>query len=170
MLVVPLFPRRLMRRVLALALVIAAALPLACGRELFESDVFAEPDLSGNVRIPLSATAEDGTLYVLRGATFEISGAAMLTLNAPSDLSEPERALSTPLPAGAYTLYLRPGYQLFEITPSGEQRKLDLALAGDNPQRFALREVQDATVRVSFTHGDRQLVLGNTPPVRITRR
>ncbi|HEY6882221.1 MAG TPA: hypothetical protein VI299_29525 [Polyangiales bacterium] len=149
---------------------ISSALPLACARELLESDVFAEPDLSGTVRIPLSTTAEDGTLYVLRGATFEISGAAMLTLNAPSDLAEPERALSTPLPAGAYTLFLRPGYQLLEIKPSGEQRELDLALAGDNPQRFALREVQDATVRLSFTQGEHQLVLGNAAPVRITRR
>jgi hypothetical protein len=161
-----------MRRALAFALVISSALTAACARDLLDTDPFAEPDLSGSVRIPLSASAEDGTLYLLRDATLEISGSAMLTLDTPSaeQVAQPERALSTPLPPGAYTLFLRPGYRVIEIAPNGAQRTIEVALSGTNPQRFQLREVEDATLQLSFAHGEHELVFGAAPPVRITRR
>lgn len=157
-----------MRRALLLALAISSTLPTACARELFEP--FVEPDLSGSVRLPLSTTSEDGTQYLLRDATVEISGSAMITLSTPEASLPSERALSTPLPAGAYTLFLRPGFRVVEVAPDGAQRDVEVAIQGANPQRFALREVEDATLRLSFAHGDRQLVFGASSPVRITRR
>src|SRR5262245_21810931 len=105
-----------MRRALALALLISSALPAGCSRELFDADPFAEPDLSANVRLPLRTTSDDGTTYLLRDATLEIGGAAMLTLTAG------DRDLSSPLPAGSYTLFLRPGYRVLEVGPDGQER------------------------------------------------
>jgi hypothetical protein len=158
-----------MRRALALALVISSAMPMACARELFESDPFVEPDLSGSVRIPLSASADDGTLYILRDATLELSGSAMMTLSTPAKL-EQDSALTTQLPAGAYTLFLRPGYRIEQIAPNGDRREVALQLQGQNPKRFRLREVEDATVQLSFSDGERELVFGGPAPVRLTRR
>lgn len=166
-----------MRRALLIALMLSSTLSTACARELLERDPFVEPDLSGSVRIPLSATAEDGTLYLLRDATVEISGSAMFTLRAPVDAREPsneiqlaasERTLSTPLPAGVYTLFLRPGFNVLEIAPDGTRRQVEVTLAGANPQRFALREVEDATLRLRFAHGDRELVFGAATPMRLS--
>jgi hypothetical protein len=172
-----------MRRVLVLAL--ALLLP-ACDRELLDQDAFAASDLSGAVRIPLSTTAEDGTTYLLRDATIEISGAAMMTLTSPSatDLSSLARpgarfdrargasggdALTTQLPAGSYTLFLRPGFTLIEVDPSGSERRIEAALAGDNPLHFSLREIQDRTLKLTFAEGDRRVVFGAPQSVRVTR-
>lgn len=153
-----------MRRALALAVLISSALPAACSRELLDVDPFAEPDLSASVRIPLRTSGDDGTTYLLRDATVEIAGAAMLTLTAA------DGDLTTPLPAGSYTLFLRPGYQVIEIAPNGQQRTVEVEQRGQNPQRFSVREVEDATLGLSFSHGEREVVFGARSPVRLTRR
>ena len=164
-----------MRRALVLAL--ALLLP-ACDREQLDQDVFVAPDLSGSVRIPLSTTAEDGTTYLLRDATIEISGAAMMTLTSPgaTDLrsraapyASTDDALTTPLPAGSYTLFLRPGFALIEVDPSGGEHRIEAALAGGNPLHFSLREIQDRTLKLTFTEGDRRVVFGAPQAVRVTR-
>ncbi|MET0283788.1 MAG: hypothetical protein ABW352_04940, partial [Polyangiales bacterium] len=100
-----------MRRALAIALLLSSALSAACSRDLLDADPFAEPDLSASVRLPLQTSSDDGTTYLLRDATLELSGAAMLTL------SGADKELSTPLPAGSYTLFLRPGYRVIELSP-----------------------------------------------------
>jgi hypothetical protein len=150
-----------MRRALALALLISS---VACSRELLDADPFAEPDLSANVRLPLSTTSDDGTTYQLRDATLEISGAAMLTLSAT------DGELASPLPAGSYTMFLRPGYRVIELAADGTQREIAVEARGANPQRFMVREVEDATLRLSFAHGEQELVFGARAPMRLTRR
>ncbi|HEX5660328.1 MAG TPA: hypothetical protein VFX59_24200 [Polyangiales bacterium] len=150
-----------MRRALALALLISS---VACSRELLDVDPFQEPDLSASVRLPLSTSLDDGTTYLLQDATVEIGGAAMLTLRAA------EGDLTTPLPAGSYTLFLRPGYRVIEVSPAGERREIAVEARSQNPQYFTVREVEDATLRLSFAHGERELVFGARAPVRLTRR
>ncbi|MDB4990419.1 MAG: hypothetical protein JWN04_5597 [Myxococcaceae bacterium] len=155
------------------ALLLLALLFPACSREFADADLFAQPDLSGSVRIPLAATLADGTTYLLRNATVEISGAAMLTLSstAATDLSARRDAISSPLPAGTYTLFLRPGFQLIEVDPSGVERQVDAQLAGQNPLAFAVRELEDATLKLSFAPAasktDR-VVFGVREAVRVT--
>lgn len=157
-----------MRRALVLAL--ALLLP-ACDRELLDQDVFASPDLSGSVRIPLSTTTDDGTTYLLRDATLEISGAAMMTLTSPgaSERAGAGEALTTALPAGSYTLFLRPGFTLLEVDPSGIEHRVEAALASGNPLHFTLREIQDSTLKLTFAQGERRVVFGAPQSVRVTR-
>ena len=176
-----------------LVMVIALLVPVfACSRELLDQDVFAQPDLSGSVRIPLATTRADGTTYLLRDATVEISGAAMLTLStasaAPASLHSrsPGRAstqarpaatlseaLTTPLPAGQYTLYLRPGFQLVAVDQSGTERALAATLSMHNPLHFTVRELEDATLKLSFAEvgaeGADKIVFGAPQSVRVTR-
>jgi hypothetical protein len=162
-----------MRRVL---LAIALLLP-ACSGELAEVSPFVQPDLTGSVSIPLSSTVADGTTYLLRAATVEIGGAAMLTLSTPHaadasrslrDRGAAQHALSSPLPPGSYTLYLQPGYQLIEVDPSGHERVLDAALASHNPLHFTVRELEDATLKLSFAHDGHKVVFGQREAVRVT--
>ncbi len=152
-----------MRRAFALALLISAALP-ACSRELLDADPFAEPDLGATVRLPLRTRVDDGTTYLLRDATLEISGAALLTL------SGAEAELTSPLPAGSYSMFLRPGYRVIEVGADGQQREVTVQARSENPQRFTVREVEDATLRLSFAYGERELVFGALAPMRLTRR
>jgi hypothetical protein len=162
-----------MRRALVLAL--ALLLP-ACDHqldaELLAADSVASPDLSGSVRIPLSTSASDGTTYLLRDATVEISGAAMMTLGASTLTQQPggePDALTAPLPAGSYTLYLRPGFSLVEVDARGVERPVEAKLHGDNPKHFVLRELQDSTLKLAFVHAGRPVVFGAPHAVRLTR-
>jgi hypothetical protein len=161
----------------ALVLAIALILP-ACSRELVDQDLFAQPDLSGSVRIPLATTRAGGTTYLLRNATLEISGSAMLTLStagsagARSEQDARREALTTPLPAGRYTLYLRPGFRLIEVDPSGLEHALDARLVTHNPLHFTVREFEDATLKLSFVQAnsptDSKIVFGAPQAVRVT--
>lgn len=160
-----------MRR--ALVLVALLMIP-ACSRALVEPELFEQPDLSGSVRIPLATSRADGTTYLLRNATLEISGSAMLTLaTEPSESPARADALTTPLPAGSYTLFLRPGYQLIEVDPSGATRTLDAQLSGSNPAHFSVRDFEDATLKLAFhpagTDPHDTIVFGAPQAVRVTR-
>lgn len=164
-----------MRRALVLAL--ALLLP-ACDHLMLDAEGLGEPDMSGSVRIPLATTTDDGTTYLLRDATLEISGAAMMTLSSPTvaETSAAQgrghafaEALSTPLPAGNYTLFLRPGFHLIEIDPAGVQRNIEADVTGGNPLRFSLREIQDTTLKLAFSHEGRSVVFGGSQAVRVTR-
>lgn len=143
-----------MRAVLVVASAVLA-LVLVCARSEFgEQDVFVEPDLSGSVRLPLVATGSDGISYALRDLTVEISGAAMVTLTSA------DGALESPLPAGEYSLFVRPGFTLFARDESGAERPLQAQLARANPQRFRLGEREDATLKLTFVHDGREIVFG----------
>lgn len=165
-----------MRRALVLAIALLVPV-LGCSRELLDQDLFAQPDLSGSVRIPLSTTRSDGVTYLLRDATVEISGSAMLTLSsasAPAKRNTVARdALTTPLPAGSYTLYLRPGFRLVEVDQTGKERALEATLSMHNPLHFTVREFEDATLKLSFTEAGvpdpGRIVFGAPQAVRVTR-
>jgi len=143
----------------------------ACSRELFEDDVFAQPDSSGSVRIPLAATTADGATYVLRNATVELGGTATLTLSSAADLSKTHDAIVTPLPAGSYTLFVRPGFELVEVDAEGNEHTVTATIAGPNPRPFQVREFEDATLKISFAPSDgstREVVFGKREAVRLT--
>lgn len=138
----------------------------ACDRELLESDRFVVlPELSGSLRIPLIATGEDGSRYQLSNATFEVSGTALLTLSTDA---RPEPALSTPLPAGTYTLFLRPGYQIRRMDHDRDDGPIEATLAAQNPAHFQLDQTEAVTQKLAFQHGDQLLTFGASPPVRVT--
>ncbi len=170
-------------------LVLALLLP-ACDREFIDHDGVAQADLSGSVRVPLSTTTDDGTTYVLRTATIELSGSAMLTLTTNQagpkqgtqdparERSEPRAraatrqpvgdALAARLPAGSYSLFLRPDFQLVELDPAGGERPVDARVTGPNPSHFKLREVEDATLKLTFERAGQTIVFGAPSSLRIT--
>jgi hypothetical protein len=150
-----------MRRALVL---VFAVLLVACTREAPDSEVVLD-DQSGTVRFALSAHTADGSSYWLRDSTIEISGSALLTLS-PRD--EKGEALTTPLPYGSYTVYLRPGYRVVKVAADGSEQPVDARLSSENPLRFTLGPLEESIVKLKFAVGDEQLVFGSTQPLRVT--
>lgn len=150
-----------MRAALVLSL---ALLVMACGRDLHDAEPILR-DQSGTVRVALSATSEEGATYFLRDSTVEISGSALLTL-AARDASED--ALTTPLPYGTYSLYLRPGFRVVQVQADGREQQVDAALASPNPRRFMLGPLEDSNVTLSFTIAGQKVVFGAASPLRVT--
>jgi hypothetical protein len=150
-----------MRRAIALTL---ALLLSACMRESPEPEQFAD-DQNGTARVALTARASDGTTYVLRDSTVEISGSALLTL---SPRSADDESLTTPLPSGSYSLFLRPGYRVVALAADGSERVVAAQLVSANPRRFALRPLEDALVKLTFAIADERVVFGGTPALRVT--
>jgi hypothetical protein len=124
-------------------------------------------DLSGAVRVPLLASAADGTSYRLTGATFEISGSAMVTLTDRDPKGQAEELVS-PLPAGGYSMYLRPGWQLVSIAPDGTTTTLTDSALLRNPIGFDVTEVGTASPELVFKVGDRELSFGRSGNTRLT--
>src|SRR5687768_4346360 len=119
-----------MRPVFAsLCLVVLAA----CSGELSDSDaLFRVADTSGSIELALVGSDGAGRTYHLRGATFEVSGTAMVTLGSPASA----RSLTTPLPTGSYQLYLRPGYRVVEVDENGGEQTVPARLSSANPAPF----------------------------------
>ena len=138
----------------------------ACSDDLTtdEGDLIVA-DLSGAVRIPLMASAEDGTSFHLQGATFEISGSAMVTL---SDRDNKAEELVSPLPAGGYSMYLRPGWQLVAVAPDGTSTTLAATMVARNPLGFQVSEASTASPELVFKVGERELSFGRSGVVRLT--
>jgi hypothetical protein len=137
-----------MRRALAFLCLLALS---ACGSELRESDpMFRLSDDSGSIKIPLLGSDASGKQYRLRKATFELSGNAMLTLQGRN-----HDHVSTPAPQGDYQMFLRPGYELVERDPSGNERVVPAYLT-PNPARLHVTARTDGAVALSFRaeHGD----------------
>ena len=153
-----------MRPVLALICVVGlVAFLSACSSEFSDSDVlFRAADTSGSIEVPLTGADAAGRQYHLRGATFEVSGDAMVTL---SDSTQ-ARSLSTPLPTGGYQMYLRPGYQVVEIGLDGSERTIAAALSSANPASFHVGPHTSGRLRLSFRHGDVSIAFGGREPAR----
>ena len=149
-----------MRRVLVMSL---ALLFSACEREPLDADVVLS-DQSGSVHVPLAAQGDDGSTYALRNSTVEISGSALLTLSPRAS----DESLSTPLPAGAYTLFLRPGFRVVRLLADGSEQVVDARLTGANPTRFALRPLEDATVSLAFAVDEQRIVFGRPSALRMS--
>ena len=64
---------------------------------------------------------------------------------------------------------MRPGFTLIEVDPSGVERRVEAALASQNPLHFSVRELQDSTLKLGFVEGARRVVFGAPQAVRVTR-
>lgn len=140
-----------------------------CFDELGSNDqesTFVSTEIAGSVSIPLVANAADGSTYRLRSATFDISGSAMVTI--ASRDSEPREALTTALPPGDYSLYLRPGFRVVEIKPDGSEVPADASLVSSNPAHFEIGQMSDARLKLRFKSGDKELAFGDGVPVHVT--
>lgn len=150
-----------MRAALVLSL---ALLVMACGRDFHDPDPVMR-DQSGSVRVALSASTDQGATYFLRNSTVEISGSALLTL-AARDASDD--ALTTPLPYGTYSLYLRPGYRVVQVQSDGREQQVEAKLESPNPRRFTLGPLEDSNVTLTFAIGGEKIVFGAAAPLRVT--
>ena len=81
---------------------------------------FAEPDLSGSLRVPLTAEDASGIVYRLRNVDLEVTGSALLSLS-DRDGVRARESLFTQLPAGEYTVFLRPGWRLMARNQDGQR-------------------------------------------------
>lgn len=143
-----------MRHVLALLCLIVLA---ACSSEFSDSDtLFRVADTSGSIELPLIGTDAAGRTYHLRGATFEVSGTAMVTLGSPAAA----RTLTTPLPTGSYQLYLRPGFRVVEVGDNGAEQTIPARLSSANPAAFSVEPRADGRLRLTFQHGDIRIAFG----------
>src|SRR4051794_10720290 len=130
-----------------LTLVFACALPLiACADGLRAGDEsFAEPDLSGSLRISLIAEDGSGIVYRLRNVDVEITGSALLSLSDRDDVRARE-SLFTQLPSGEYTVFLRPGWRLMARNQDGQEQAADAELISANPFVVRVNELGDETL------------------------
>jgi hypothetical protein len=153
-----------------LAIFLACALSLsACSDALTDSQgSFAEPDLSGSLRIPLLVEDAEGESYRLRGADFEISGSAMLSMSDRNGVRARE-SLVTRLPPGQYTVFLRPGWRLMQRGADGTEKLASAALLSPNPVTLDVSELGDESVRLVFQKDGKELRLGGSTGVRVTR-
>jgi hypothetical protein len=143
-----------MRHVLALLCLVVLA---ACTGEFSDSEtLFRVADTSGSIELPLVGSDATGRTYHLRGATFEVSGTAMVTLGSPAAA----RTLTTPLPMGSYQLYLRPGYRVVEVAENGSEQTVPARLSSANPAPFSLEPRADGRLRLTFQHGDVRIAFG----------
>jgi hypothetical protein len=141
---------------------------VACSDDLTTAQGdFVVADLSGAVRVPLLASAADGTSYRLSGATFEISGSAMVTLTDREAGGHTEELVS-PLPAGGYSMYLREGWKLVSIAADGTTTELTGSAMVENPVDFRVTEAATASPELVFKVGDRELSFGRSGVVRLT--
>lgn len=146
------------------ALVVSAlALLSACTRGDLDELEPSQVDHSGTVSITLDGQASDGTSYVLRDSTLEISGSALLTLASRDD----DQALSTPLPSGSYSLFLRPGFRVLKVDGTGAQ-PVEAVFASGNPLRFALAPREHATIPLVFVVAGERVVFGTRSDQRLT--
>lgn len=145
-----------MRRAFLLALALCST---ACERELVEPELIPL-EQEGTLRVALTTTGSDGASYVLRDSTLEISGSALITLSGRGATAD---ALTTPLPAGVYTLFLRPGYRVLKLSEDGQEHAVDARLVGSNPLRFTVHPLEDATLALTFASGDERVSFGTRP-------
>jgi hypothetical protein len=149
-----------MRHVLALLCLAGLA---ACSGEFADSEVlFRVADNSGSIEVPLVGRDATGRTYRLRGATFEVSGTAMVTLSNPARGD----ALSTPLPTGGYQMYLRPGYRIVEVAEDGSERAIPAMLSSANPAQFSVEPRANGRLRLAFRHGEVSIAFGPPEPAR----
>lgn len=148
-----------MRHVLASVCLVLLA---ACSGELSDSEsLFRVADTSGSIELPLVGSDAAGRTYHLRGATFEVSGTAMVTLSDPAQA----RTLTSPLPMGTYQLFLRPGYRVVEVAENGSETAIPAQLSSANPAPFRVEPRGDGRLRLTFRHGDVRIAFGAPHPL-----
>ncbi len=149
-------------------LVLALGL-FACGDDLRAAeDAFNVSEMTGAVHMPLTAQGADGKTYRLRHATFEIAGAAMFTVGERDMRTADAETLVTTVPAGDYSMYLRPGWELVERSANGEEQVLAATLTSSNPTSFEIGRTFDARIVLKLSAGDKHLVFGGASPMKVT--
>lgn len=150
-----------MRRAFAFLCFIALT---ACGADLQQDEgaMFRMSDDSGSLLVRLRGSDAEGKTYRLRNATFDVSGTAMVTLSDQGQ-GRAKDALSTPLPTGAYQVYLRPGYQLVELGADGSERVVSASLSSPHPLLVRVGVRSDHQVALRFRHADAEIVFGSVP-------
>ena len=146
--------------------VLCVLLLSACSRDLFEHDVFAQPDLSGSLRVPLRAQGADGSEYRLEQLTLEMGGPAMLTL---ATGTQPDDALVSPLPEGIYSMFVRPGFRVIKHVDGAPPEVVESRLVSLNPLHFSVGQAEAATLKLSVALADETLTFGSSAPLRVTR-
>jgi hypothetical protein len=143
---------------------------MACTDDLLAAENgLAKQGVTGVVRVPLTARGAGGKTYRLRDATFEITGAAMFTLG-ERDARGPEAdTLVTTLPAGSYTVYLRPGWQLVAQNGQGSESPALATLSSKNPMSFEIGRTVDARLTLTLHAGEEDLLFGAASPVKVTQ-
>jgi hypothetical protein len=139
---------------------------VACGTELHEPDAMLRAsDDSGSLHVQLRGTDGAGKRYLLRNATFEVNGTAMVTLSSQEPRSR-QGTLSTPLPAGAYQVYLRPGYELVELQSDGSELAVTAQLASRQPMHVEVGVRSDHDVALRFHGAGQDIAFGSAPRAR----
>ena len=125
----------------------------------------AQPDLSGALRIPLSAVGADGARYHLEQLTMEIGGPVMLTLATGSTR---EAAFTTPLPEGIYSLFVRPDFRVVRRAADGTEQVVAASVATANPLHFGVGPRETATLKLALLVDGAHLSFGGGAQVRVT--
>jgi hypothetical protein len=149
------------------ALLVLALVTVGCSDDFTSDGNFMQTDYTGSVKIPLTATDAEGNTYRLRGATFEISGSAMVTLS-DKDAAKDADGVVTPLPPGSYSLYLRPGFEVVAVASDGTVSNATASMIGTNPLNFRVGQMSDESLKLEFKSGERAIVFGGGAPVRVT--
>lgn len=131
------------------------------------ADIANETSFDGSVHLPLSAQAADGKTFRLRNATFEIAGPAMFTLSDKDAKADAEN-LVTMLPAGQYSVFLRPGWELVEVASDGTEAKALATLHSGNPIPFTMGRTAEMRIKFTVQSGDRTVVFGEPDTQRVT--
>lgn len=136
-----------------LSLGMSALLFLGCS-----SDGAPEQEPLGNVEMNLVGQAPSGNVYRLRYGLVWVDGAeASVFFDTESD---PDGAsLSATVPAGDYTSYLEPGWQLERLFPEGTTEFVEAELLSPNPDEFAVVEDENTQVALRFRAGDDEVVI-----------
>jgi hypothetical protein len=155
-----------MRLTLLFACVVSLS---ACSEGLTTTDdPLVEPDLSGSLQVPLTAEGEPDTTYRLRDVDLDVTGAALLTLSDRDDLRARE-SLVAALPAGDYTVYLRPGWRLMARDARGAEQPVQAELVSRNPVTVHVDAMGHEQLKLVMRRGGQELRFGVPIRERVTR-
>ncbi len=115
-----------------------------------------EPELTGNLRLALSARGESGTLYRLRDATFDVRRddfgffTTLFTENDPLATT-----LEATLPTGNFFIDLFGDFNLEKVAEDGSSTRVNATLISPQSQTFSISPNQETFVTYSFeTNGE----------------
>jgi hypothetical protein len=119
------------------------------GTPTAELDEPAVPAQDGSATLQVAQRARDnGRVFRLARATVELSGPALLTLDAAR--ADSAFATGARIPDGGYSLHVQPGYVVHELMADGSERAVAAELVGPNPRRLRLGAGAHASVDLAF--------------------
>jgi hypothetical protein len=127
------------------------------------SDPSAERDQAGEagtIDLALSGTSASGTLYRLRDAQIDVTGAASASVASEDHLGDAEVSLE--LPAGGYIADLLDGWRLERSLDGGVTfTDVPAILVSTDPLPFVVVDQERTDVRLVFRAGEDVVELGN---------